>query len=217
MSSVLTYYLTDQCGGARPFCRNCVNSFTVTNCLPICTDGPSVICLKPALPPSGVCDSCKDGIMPLRFLAVFTFTDGRTADSMQVQFIDSYPTQPCDAGFCSLVSDTITDPDTAILPSGVAADVQTALTLDMSGVVCPEQDFEISWSFAYLSTFAGGDSRTFVSEYVLDPTIDITEGEGCNRTLVFNNISSSVVDAPIPVILPPDGSTITLYPIIEGP
>jgi hypothetical protein len=57
MSVALTYFLTDQCGGARPFCRLCTNSFSVTTCASVCTAGPSVICLKPTIT-AEICPAC---------------------------------------------------------------------------------------------------------------------------------------------------------------
>lgn len=48
MSVALTYYLTTQCGSARPFCVSCVNSFTVNTCRTPCKNGPTTVCLQPA-------------------------------------------------------------------------------------------------------------------------------------------------------------------------
>jgi len=45
---VLTFPLLNAC--AETFCPRCVNSFKLTTCLPRCTDGPTVICLKPVRP-----------------------------------------------------------------------------------------------------------------------------------------------------------------------
>ncbi len=50
MTVALTYRLATRCGNARPFCKLCTNTFKVTDCEPICTAGPTSICLKPVRP-----------------------------------------------------------------------------------------------------------------------------------------------------------------------
>lgn len=48
---VLTYYLKRPCGNIRQFCLECTNSFNISSpCKPICTSGPSTICLVPRIP-----------------------------------------------------------------------------------------------------------------------------------------------------------------------
>ena len=64
--SVLTYYLATTGCNARPFCRECVNPFKVTDCRSTCLDGPTVICLEPKTPlfEPQVCSACKNNEMP---------------------------------------------------------------------------------------------------------------------------------------------------------
>ncbi len=72
MTVALTYYLKRQCGNIRPFCRKCTNTFKLNTCDTICTDGPTVICLKPVLPqlePSNCCQHGPEDARP-RFVKV---------------------------------------------------------------------------------------------------------------------------------------------------
>lgn len=50
MTVALSYSLKRKCGNMRPFCRECINSFSMDSCETDCTDAPSVICLRPRKP-----------------------------------------------------------------------------------------------------------------------------------------------------------------------
>lgn len=63
MGVLASWTLTQQCGPSRPFCRSCVNSFSIYSCGPtLCKGQPqSTICLHP-VSNKGECSICKEGI-----------------------------------------------------------------------------------------------------------------------------------------------------------
>lgn len=82
MTALLTYTLKNQCGGSRPFCRQCANSFTIKSCEPShCKEPPpSTICLRSKLTfpyVGGDCGACPDDneTMPGGWIVVLAWSD----------------------------------------------------------------------------------------------------------------------------------------------
>jgi len=82
MPAVITYRLARPCGHIRPFCKTCVNTFSIDDCGPTaCSEFPisqipTRLCVHPFLSGDTVeseCSQCKDGLQATKYLAIVNY------------------------------------------------------------------------------------------------------------------------------------------------
>lgn len=183
MTIALTYNLCSQCGNARPFCRKCVNAFCI----------------------SGPCKSrCKDGpaticLVP-RMVGEMTECLAKCLDDLIPRYwlatflLDDvlYGPWKIETGASCLIGGQFSLPNTITFHG----DGNFVFNLDSS-------------SFNMLKDSGGS---VWTRNFTLDQTLaELLEGSGCNRVLTFTN--TSVHNVTGGVMLPSDGSIVTLYPI----
>jgi hypothetical protein len=206
MSVALTYYLTSQCGNSRPFCGPCVNSFSVVDCKPKCTAGPTVICLRPKIPgQTSSCDTCKDKILP-DYVAVITGVDipeytsattlGPFVLRMGAYCVFDLPDLKC-RGYGGIDLGTVSDGGDDVVHTLVGMELSLCTGSPVLTVVYRKEN-RLGLSY--------GGVRTYT--YATDT--DVRVGDGCNQILTFTCFSALFDGAS--GIITCDGSTVMLYP-----
>lgn len=166
----LSYKLTRNCNG-KPFCRKCVNSFSVQTCFPRCTAGPSTICLTPKLSVT-LCPACETPkLILLENFQVFAPTG--FSDVWVGDFLLQAETE-C-SWYCQLPPLTVDTVDDFIVDAQLCSAIalRTVYTGQLRVGVTGNAIDGYEWTFQY--AFQG--TTTALEDSGQAPPCDVQEGE----------------------------------------
>ena len=173
----------------RAFCPSCVNSFRTATCK-ACRYAPSIICVIPRLVGGlSSCAYCKDAVVPSKYLLYLTSAGGDVIGPLYLAMTED--------GSCR---------GRLEIYAWVGSNPSDDLWGWLQGNII---EIKIDFSGIYTVSVESGSTQREIYQL----TEDITTGDGCNQVLNFTSLWSEGVSG----LNPPDGSTLTLYPIPEDP